>query len=121
VFSSLALLLAAIGIYGVVQYSISTRTREIGVRMAVGADRRDIFNMVIGEGLKMSLTGLLLGLVGALWLGHLGSSLLFGVSSMDPVTYVGVSLLLTTVALAGCYFPARRAARIDPLAALKYE
>ena len=121
VFSSLALLLAAIGIYGVVQYSISTRTREIGVRMAVGADRRDIFNMVIGEGLKMSLTGLALGLVGALWLGHLGSSLLFGVSSMDPVTYVGVSLLLTTVALAGCYFPARRAARIDPLAALKYE
>ncbi len=121
VFSALALLLAAIGIYGVVQYSISTRTREIGVRMAVGADRRDIFNMVVGEGLKMSLTGLALGLVGALWLGHLGSSLLFGVSSMDPVTYVGVSLLLTTVALAGCYFPARRAARIDPLVALKYE
>jgi ABC-type antimicrobial peptide transport system permease subunit len=87
----------------------------------VGAERSDIFGMVIGEGLKLSVAGALIGLVGALWLGRLGSSLLFGVTSTDPLTYVGVSILLTTIALAGCYFPARRASRVDPLVALKYE
>jgi ABC-type antimicrobial peptide transport system permease subunit len=120
-FSMMALLLAAIGIYGVIQYSIATRTREIGIRMAVGAQRRDIFGMVLGEGLKLSLAGVALGLVGALALGHIGSSLLFGVSATDPITYGLVSLLLTGVAAAGCYFPARRASRVDPLVALKYE
>jgi len=120
-FAMLALVLAAIGIYSVIQYSIATRTREIGIRMAVGAQPSDIFAMVIGEGLKMSVAGVILGLMGALWLGHLGSSLLFGVTSSDPITYAGVSLLLTAIALAGCYFPARRAARVDPLVALKYE
>lgn len=120
-FSLVALLLAAIGIYGVIQYSTATRTREIGVRIAVGAQRGDIFKMIVGEGLTLSLAGLALGLVGALWLGHVGSSLLFGVTATDPLTYVGVSLVLTTVAIAGCYFPARRAARIDPLMALRYE
>ena len=120
-FSAAALLLAAIGIYGVFQYSIATRTREIGIRMAVGAERGDIFKMVVGEGLKLSVAGLVLGLMGALWLGRLGSSLLFGVTAADPVTYLAVSLVLTTVAVAGCYFPARRAAHVDPLVALKYE
>jgi putative ABC transport system permease protein len=120
-FSAAALLLAAIGIYGVFQYSIATRTREIGIRMAVGAERGDIFKMVVGEGLKLSVAGLVLGLMGALWLGRLGSSLLFGVTAADPVTYLAVSLVLTTVAAAGCYFPARRAAHVDPLVALKYE
>jgi putative ABC transport system permease protein len=120
-FSMMALLLAAIGIYGVIQYSIATRTREIGIRMAVGAQRRDILGMVLGEGLKLSLAGVALGLVGALALGHVGSSLLFGVSAADPITYGLVSLLLTAVAAAGCYFPARRASRVDPLVALKYE
>jgi ABC-type antimicrobial peptide transport system permease subunit len=120
-FSMIALLLAAIGIYGVVQYSIATRTREIGIRMAVGAQRRDIFTMVLREGLKLSVTGVALGLAGAVWLGRLGSSLLFGVSATDPMTYGVVSLLLTGVAAAGCYFPARRASRVDPLVALKYE
>ncbi len=121
VFSVVALALAAIGIYGVVQYSVAMRTREIGVRMAVGAQRGDIFRMVLGEGLSLSLMGLALGLVGALMLGQIGSSLLFDVSPTDPVTYVGVSTLLTAVALAGCYFPARRAARLDPLTALRWE
>jgi ABC-type antimicrobial peptide transport system permease subunit len=120
-FSMMALLLAAIGIYGVVQYSISTRTREIGIRMAVGAERRDIFGMVLSEGLKLSFAGVAVGLVGALALGHIGSSLLFGVSATDPITYGLVSLLLTAVAAAGCYFPARRASRVDPLVALKCE
>ena len=91
-FSAVALLLAAIGIYGVFQYSIATRTREIGIRMAVGAERRDIFTMIVGEGLKLSGAGLVLGLMGALGLGHLGSSLLFGVTPADPITYAAVSI-----------------------------
>ena len=101
--------------------STATRTREIGVRMAVGAQRTDIFRMVVGEGLKLSVAGVALGLVSAIWLGRIGSSLLFGVGATDPVTYAGVSLLLIAVALAGCYLPARRAARLDPLKALRYE
>jgi putative ABC transport system permease protein len=120
-FSAAGLLLAAIGIYGMFHYSIATRTREIGIRMAVGAERGDIFKMIVGEGLKLSGAGLLIGLVGALALGHLGSSLLFGVTWADPITYFVVSVVLTTVAAAGCYFPARRAAHVDPLVALKYE
>ena len=98
-FSLVALFLAAIGIYGVIQHSTAMRTHEIGIRMAVGAQRSDIFTMIVGEGLKLSLTGLGLGLVGALWLGRLGSSLLFGVTATDPPTYAIVSLLLTAVAL----------------------
>lgn len=120
-FSLLALVLAAIGIYGVIQYSITMRTREIGVRMAVGAQRRDIFRMVVGEGLALSVAGMIVGLVGTLWLGRLTSSLLFGVTATDPLTYAVVSLGLAAVALAACYFPARRASRVDPLTALRYE
>jgi putative ABC transport system permease protein len=120
-FSAVALLLAAIGIYGVIQYSIAMRTREIRIRMAVGAQRSDIFGMVIGEGLKLSFIGLALGVTGALWLSHVGSSLLFGVTATDPPTYAAVAMVLTAVALAGCYFPARRAARVDPLTALRCE
>ena len=118
-FSVVALLMAAVGIYGLIQYSIATRTREIGLRMAIGAQRGDIFRMMIGEGLTLSLTGLALGLVGAWWLGRAGSSLLFGVTASDPLTFTAVSLLLTAVAAAACYFPARRAMRVDPIVALR--
>ncbi len=120
-FSVVALLMAAVGIYGLIQYSIATRTHEIGIRMAVGARAVDIFRMIIGEGLKLSLTGLVLGLVGALWLGRAGSSLLFGVTATDPLTFATVSLLLTSAAAAACYFPARRAMRVQPIAALRQE
>jgi predicted permease len=118
-FSLVALLMAAVGIYGLIQYSIATRTQEIGLRMAIGAQASDIFRMIIGEGLALSLTGLALGLVGVWWLGRAGSSLLFGVTAGDPATFAAVSLLLTVVALAACYFPARRATRVDPIVALR--
>jgi ABC-type antimicrobial peptide transport system permease subunit len=120
-FSLAALFLAAIGIYGVIQHSIATRTREIGVRMAVGAQRSDIFRLMVAEGMTLSFTGLILGLVGALWLGHFGSSLLFGIAATDVPTYAGVSLLLTAVAAVGCALPALRASRLDPVIALRSE
>jgi ABC-type antimicrobial peptide transport system permease subunit len=118
-FSMVALLMAAVGIYGLIHYSIATRTQEIGLRMAIGAQSSDIFRMIIGEGLRLSLIGVALGLVGALWLGRAGASLLFGVTASDPLTFATVSLLLTAVAIAACYFPARRAMKLDPLRALR--
>jgi ABC-type antimicrobial peptide transport system permease subunit len=118
-FSLVALLMAAVGIYGLIQYSIATRTKEIGLRMAIGAHAGDIFRMTISEGLTLSLTGLALGLVGAVWLGRAGSSLLFGVTASDPLTFTTVSLLLMAVATAACYFPARRAMTVDPIVALR--
>ena len=120
-FSLVALLMAAVGIYGLIQYSIATRTQEIGIRMAVGAEAGEIFRMILGEGLKLSLTGLMLGLLGALWLGQAGSSLLFGVTPTDPLTFIVVSLLLIAVAVAACCFPARRAMKIEPIVALRQE
>jgi predicted permease len=118
-FSVVALLMAAVGIYGLIQYSVATRTQEIGVRMAVGAQAGDIFRMIIREGLTLSLTGVALGLGGAWWLGRAGSSLLFGVTASDPLTFTTVSLLLTAVAIAACFFPARRATTVDPIVALR--
>jgi putative ABC transport system permease protein len=118
-FSVIALLLAGIGVYGLIQYSIATRTHEIGLRMAVGARARDIFRLVLGEGLSLCLIGLALGLVGAWWLGHEMPSLLFGVSASDPWTFATVSLSLTGVAMAACYFPARRAMTLDPAVTLR--
>jgi predicted permease len=118
-FAVVALLMAAVGIYGLIQYSVATRTQEIGLRMAIGAQRGDIFRMMIGEGLMLSLTGVALGLLGAWWLGSASSSLLFGVTASDPLTFTAVSLLLTAVAIAACYFPARRATRVDPMLALR--
>jgi putative ABC transport system permease protein len=120
-FSAAAMLMAAIGIYGLIQYSISMRTHEIGIRRAVGAEASEIFRMILGEGLKLSLTGLVLGLVGAVVLGRAISGLLFGVSSTDPLTFVTVSSLLIAVGLAACCFPARRAMKVQPMAALRQE
>jgi predicted permease len=120
-FSIVALLMAAVGIYGLIQYSIATRTQEIGIRMAVGAQTGEIFRMILGEGLKLSLTGLTLGLLGALWLGQVGSSLLLGVTPTDPLTFSVVSLLVIAVAVAACCFPARRAMKIEPIVALRQE
>jgi predicted permease len=119
--SIVALLMAAIGIYGLIQYSITTRTREIGIRIAMGAQARQVFSMVIAEGLKLSLTGLTVGLLGALWLGQASSTLLYGVAPTDPSTFIGVSLLLIAVAISACCFPARRAIKIEPVAALRRE
>jgi predicted permease len=118
-FSLVALLMAAVGIYGLIQYSIATRTREIGLRLAIGAQAGDIFRMIIGEGLMLSLTGVAIGLVGAVWFGRASASLLFGVTASDPWTFTTVSLLLTAVAIAACYFPARRAMKFDPIVALR--
>jgi predicted permease len=118
-FSVVALLMAAVGIYGLIQYSILTRTQEIGLRMAVGARATDILRMIIGEGLSLTLTGLALGLAGAWWLGQAVSRLLFGVTAHDALTLMSVSLLLAAVAIAACYVPARRAMRVDPAVALR--
>jgi putative ABC transport system permease protein len=118
-FSIVALLMAAVGIYGLIQYSIATRTREIGLRIAIGAQPGAIFRMIINEGLTLSLTGAAIGILGASWLGRAGSSLLFGVTASDPLTFTAVALLLMAVAIAACYFPARRAMRVDPIVALR--
>jgi putative ABC transport system permease protein len=118
-FSVVALLMAAVGIYGLIQYSVATRTHEIGLRQAIGAQAVDIFRLIIGEGLMLSLAGLALGLAGAWGLGRAVSSLLFGVTAGDPLTFTAVSLLLTAVAAAASYLPARRAMRVDPIVALR--
>ncbi len=118
-FSFVALLMAAIGIYGLIHYSVATRTHEIGIRMAIGARAGDIFRMIVREGLQLSVTGLVIGLVGALWVGQAVSTLLFGVTATDPLTLGTVCLLLTAVAGAACYFPARRAMKVSPVVALR--
>jgi predicted permease len=120
-FSLIALLLAGVGIYGVLHYSVQQRTREIGIRMALGAHPREVVKLVVRDGAKFAVTGLAIGTVLALVTTRLIRSLLFGVTSTDPVTFVGVSILLTTIALLACYVPARRAAHVDPIAALRYE
>ena len=118
-FFVVALLMTAIGIYGLIHCSVATRTREIGIRTAIGARADDIFRMIVREGLQLSVTGLVIGLVGVFWVGQAGSSLLFGVTATDPLTLATVSLLLTAVAAAACYFPARRATRVEPIVALR--
>ena len=121
VFAGAALLLAAIGLYGVIAYAVSQRTREIGLRMALGATRSDVLGLVLRQGMKLAATGILLGVIGALGLTRVLVNLLYEIKPTDPLTFVGVSLVLLVVALLASWLPARRAAKVDPMEALRYE
>jgi predicted permease len=120
-FAATALLMAAIGLYGVIGYSVGQRTQEMGIRMALGAARGEVLGMIIAQGLRMTAAGLVIGIAAALALTRLVSSQLFGITPFDPLTFAVAALVLLTAALAASYFPARRATRVDPMTALRYE
>ncbi len=121
IFATLALLLSSVGIYGVISYVVGQRTREIGIRIALGAQRSTVLRLILGEGMKMAMFGIVVGVVAAAGLTRLMSQLIFGVSAADPVTFAAVIIILTTVAFAACFVPARRAMRVDPIIALRSE
>lgn len=121
VFAGVALALATIGIYGVIAYLVSQSTREIGIRMALGATQRNILGMIVRHGMALALSGVAIGLTGAFLFTRLIRSLLFGVEATDPFTFVGISMLLAFIALLASYFPARRASQVDPLISLRSE
>lgn len=120
-FAALALLLAMVGLYGLISYAVSQRTRELGIRIALGAQEKDVMKLVLGEGARLTFMGVILGLAAALGLTQLMRSLLFGVDAMDPATFVSVAVVLALVAIAASYIPARRAMGTDPSITLRYE
>src|SRR2546425_5833460 len=120
-FAGVALLLAAVGLYGVLAYPVTHRYREIGIRLALGASKRNVLSLVIAQGMKLALAGMAIGMLAALALTRVIRSLLYGVTPTDPATFTVVSLLLVAIALLACWLPARRAARVDPMEALRYE
>jgi putative ABC transport system permease protein len=121
IFAGLALVLAAVGLYGVISYSVSQRTREIGIRMALGASHKSVLRLVVSQGISLALIGVAIGVTASLFLTKLMATLLFGVSVTDPITFVAISLLLIGVTTVASIVPARRAMKVDPMVALRYE